>query len=82
MAEFEAVFRDSDKARTSANKLRRLQQGTCSTTVYASEFRQLACDVNWGEAMLIDQFHCGLRDNVQDLLLTFANPSSFSEVIT
>jgi hypothetical protein len=39
MAEFEAVFGDSDKARTSANTLRRLQQGTRSAIVYASEFR-------------------------------------------
>jgi hypothetical protein len=54
MVEFEAVFGDSDKARTSANKLRRLQQGTRSTIVYTSEFRQLAFDVNWGEATLID----------------------------
>jgi hypothetical protein len=82
MVEFEVVFGDSDKARTSANKLCRLQQGTCSATVYASKFRQLACDVNWGEVALIDQFRCGLRDDVQDLLLTLADPSSFSEVIT
>jgi hypothetical protein len=82
MAEFEAVFGDSDKVRTSANKLRRLQQGTRSAIVYASEFRQLACDVNWGEAALIDQFRCGLRDDVQDLLLTLADPYSFSEAIT
>jgi hypothetical protein len=31
---------------------------------------------------LIDQFRCGLRDDVQDLLLTLTNPSSFNEVIT
>jgi hypothetical protein len=54
MAEFEAVFGDNDKARTSANKLCRLQQGTRSAIIYASEFRQLAYDVNWGEAALID----------------------------
>ncbi len=54
MAKFEVVFGDSDKARTSANKLRYLQQGTRSAIVYASEFRQLACDVNWGEVALID----------------------------
>jgi hypothetical protein len=54
MAEFEAVFGDSDKARTSANKRRRLQQRTRSAIVYALEFRQLAYDVNWGEAALID----------------------------
>jgi hypothetical protein len=73
---------DNDKAKTSTNKLRCLQQGTRSAIVYASEFRQLACDVNWGEAALIDQFRCGLRDDVQDLLLTLADPSSFSEAIT
>jgi len=82
MAEFEAVFGDSDKARTSTNKLRRLQQGTRSAIVYASEFRQLACDVNWGKVALIDQFRCGLRDDVQDLLLTLADHFSFSEAIT
>jgi hypothetical protein len=82
MVEFEVVFGDSDKVRTSANKLCRLQQGTRSAIVYASEFRQLACDVNWGEAALIDQFCCGLHDDVQDLLLTFVDPSSFSEAIT
>ncbi len=82
MAEFEAMFGDSDKARTSANKLRHLQQGTSSAIVYTSEFRQLACDVNWGEATLIDQFRCGLHDDVQDLLLTLADLSSFSEAIT
>jgi len=82
MVEFEIMFRDSDKARTLANKLRRLQQGTRSAIVYASEFRQFAYDVNWGEAALIDQFRCGLRDDVQDLLLTLADPSSFSEAIT
>jgi hypothetical protein len=31
---------------------------------------------------LIDQFRCGLCDDVQDLLLTLANPSSFNETIT
>jgi hypothetical protein len=31
---------------------------------------------------LIDQFRFGLRDDVQDLLLTLADPSSFSEAIT
>jgi hypothetical protein len=31
---------------------------------------------------LIDQFRCELRDDVQDLLLTLADPSSFSEAIT
>jgi hypothetical protein len=82
MAEFEVVFGDSDKAKTLANKLRCLQQGTRSAIIYTSEFMQLVCDVNWGEATLIDQLRCGLGDDVQDLLLTLADPSSFSEAIT
>jgi hypothetical protein len=82
MAEFETVFGDSDKANTLANKLRCFQQGTRSAIVYASEFRQLTCDVNWGEAALIDQFRCGLRDDVQDFLLTLVDPSSLSKAIT
>jgi len=82
MVEFEAMFGDSDKARTSANKLRHLQQRTRSAIVYALKFRQLAYDINWGEDALINQFRCGLRDDVQDLLLTLADPSSFNEVIT
>jgi hypothetical protein len=79
MAEFEVVFGDSEKARTSANKLRRLQQRTHSAIVYALEFKQLAYDVNWGKVALIDQFCYGLRDDVQDLLLTLVDPSYFSE---
>ncbi len=82
MEKFEAMFGDSDKAKTLANKLRRLQQRTRSTTVYASKSRQLAYDVKWGEAALIDQFRYGLRDDVQDLLLTLVDLFSFSEVIT
>jgi hypothetical protein len=39
MVEFEAMFKDSDKARMLANKLRRLQQGTRSAIVYALEFK-------------------------------------------
>jgi hypothetical protein len=54
MAEFEAVFGDSDKAKTSANKLHRFQQGTCSAIIYASKFKQLACDINRGKVALID----------------------------
>jgi hypothetical protein len=35
-----------------------------------------------GEAALIDQFRCGLRDDVQNLLLTLTDPSSFNDAIT
>jgi hypothetical protein len=70
LKEFEDTFGDADKARTAANKIRKLRQGSRSAAVYASEFRLLACDVSWGEAALVDQFRHGLQDSVKDLLLT------------
>lgn len=81
LTEFEASFGDADKARTSANKLRILRQGTRPTSVYASEFRQLAVDVNWGETALIDQLRFGLRNDVKDLLVTLPDPTTLSEAI-
>ncbi|BBN13918.1 hypothetical protein MPTK1_6g07420 [Marchantia polymorpha subsp. ruderalis] len=79
MEEFEAVYGDREKARTSTNKL---QQVIRSATVYASEFRQLTCDLTWREATLINQFHCGLLDDIQDLLLTLSDSSILIEAIT
>ncbi|RKP33364.1 hypothetical protein BJ085DRAFT_23093, partial [Dimargaris cristalligena] len=49
---------------------------------YASEFRQLACDVPWGDAALNDQFRFGLRGDVKDLLLTMSDPATLPEAIT
>ncbi|CAG8642116.1 9174_t:CDS:2, partial [Cetraspora pellucida] len=40
--EFEAMFGDSEKSRTAANKIRKLVQGTRPASSYASEFRQIA----------------------------------------
>jgi hypothetical protein len=80
--EFSATFGDTDKERTSATKLRALQQGAKPASAYASQFRQLACDVHWGEAALISQFQFGLRGEVKDLLLTLPDPTTLSEAIT
>ena len=72
LAEFNATFGDIDKARTSATKLRALRQGSRPVATYAAEFRQLACDINWGEAALVDQFQFGLHDDVKDVKVTAA----------
>jgi len=70
----ETTFGDTDKSRTAATRIRRLRQGNRSAAVYASEFRQISCDVSWGETALIDQFRHGLQEAVKDLLLTIEDP--------
>lgn len=82
IAELEATFGDTDKARTAATKIRKLRQGSRPAATYASEFRLLACDVSWGEAALIDQFRHGLQDAVKDLLLTMEDPGTLNDAIT
>ncbi|CAG8492315.1 10555_t:CDS:2 [Scutellospora calospora] len=64
VSEFEATFGDADKSRTASNKIRKLTQRSRPASSYASKFRQIAGDLNWGKAALIDQFRNGLRNDV------------------
>ena len=82
LAELEATFGEMDRRRTSLNKIYALEQGSRATSVYASEFRQLACDVNWDDQALADHFRHGLRRNVKNLLLNFLEPTSLSQAIS
>ena len=43
---FAEAFGEHDKAHWATTKIRSLWQGTRSASVYASDFRQLACDIN------------------------------------
>jgi len=79
---FAEAFSEHDKARWATTKIRSLRQGTRSASVYASDFRQLACDINWDEEALMSQFHWGLKDDVKDLLLTLPDPQTLSEAIS
>ena len=81
-AQFEATFGDTDKARTAAIKIRSLRQGNRPAASYASEFQQLACDLNWDDAALMDQFRSGLRGDVKDLLISFQDPADLNAAIT
>jgi len=80
--EFTITFSEIDRACTSTTKLRSLQQRSRAASVYAVEFRQLACDVDWDDNALISAFRWGLRDDVKDLLLNLPDPTSLSEAIT
>ena len=82
LAELEATFGETDRRRTALTKLYSLQQGSRPASVYASEFRQIACDVSWDDQALCDQFRRGLRNDVKTLLLNFLEPTSLSQVIS
>lgn len=82
MVAFEEAFGEHDKIRSATTKIRGLRQGMRSASVYASDFRQLACDINWGDQALISQFQWGLRDDVKDLLLTMPDPVTLNEAIS
>ena len=79
---FAEAFGEHDKARWATTKIRSLRQGARSASVYASDFRQLACDINWDEEALMSQFYWGLRDDVKDLLLSLPDPQTLNEAIS
>jgi len=54
LEEFGASFDDSNKEHITTNKLQTFCQGTCPTSVYASKFWQLACDISWDKAMFMN----------------------------
>ena len=59
--DFEVTFGETNKRSATLNKLYALQRGQRATSIYASEFRQLACDVEWDGQALLDQFRRELR---------------------
>ena len=79
---FAEAFGEHDKARWATTKIRSLRQGTRSASVYASDFRQLASDINWDEEALMSQFYWDLRDDVKDLLLSLPDPRTINEAIS
>jgi hypothetical protein len=60
VAAFAEAFKNHDKTRLTTTKIRVLWQGLCPASIYVSDFRLLACDINWDEKALMSQFHWGL----------------------
>ena len=58
--EFQATFGEADRTCTATTKICVLRQGSQPASAYVSEIWHLACDLNWGESALIDQFRFGL----------------------
>ena len=78
---FTEAFGEHDKIRLATMKICSLRQSTQSASNYASEFWQLACNINWDELALISQFYSSLQDGIKDLLLTLPDPSTLNEAI-
>jgi hypothetical protein len=78
---FTEAFGEHDKVQWATTKIRSLRQGARSVSVYASDFRQLASDINWDEEVLVSQFYWGLKDDVKDLMLILPDPQILNEVI-
>ena len=83
LASLRHVLGDTDRVRTTTNKIRRLRQRDRPTSAYAADFRLLATDIPWDDQALMEQFRYGLRNDVKDLLLTFPEePKSLAEAIS
>ena len=57
---FSEAFGEYDKICSATMKIRSLHQDTRLASNYASEFWQLAYDINWDEPALINQFYSSL----------------------
>ena len=82
LATFAKAFKDHDKACSTTTKIRFLQQRLHPTSIYALDFKLLACDINWDKEALMSQFHWRLQDNVKDLLLSMPDLQTLNEVIS
>ncbi|CAG8492866.1 5153_t:CDS:2 [Racocetra persica] len=56
--------------------------GFRAASSYASESWQIADNLNWGEAALIDQFRNRLQNDIKDLLLTVEDLTSLNDAIS
>jgi hypothetical protein len=82
LATFAEAFEDHDKACSAITKIHVLRQGSHPASIYASDFKLLACYINWNKESLMRQFHWGLRDDVKDLLLSMPDPETLNEAIS
>jgi hypothetical protein len=74
MVQFEALFTtafgDIDREKLSKTKIQSLCQRIRFVAIYAAEFQQLICNLEWNDKAFINRFLYGLKDDVKDLLIT------------
>jgi hypothetical protein len=79
---FTAAFGDSDRERVAERKIQNLCQGTRSAAIYAAEFQQLTCDLDWNDKAYMTRFRYGLKDDVKNLLITMPKVDTLEELIS
>jgi hypothetical protein len=82
MERFTAAFGDSDREGVAERKIQNLRQGSRSAAIYAAEFQQLTCDLDWNDKAFMTRFRYGLRDDVKNLLITMPKVNTLEELIS
>src|SRR5918997_1114206 len=82
MERFIAAFGDSDRERVAERKIQNLRQGSRSAAIYAAEFQQLTCDLDWNDKAYMTRFRYGLKDDVKNLLITMPRVDTLEELIS
>ena len=81
MEKLTAAFGNSDRERVAEKKIQNLRQGSRSAAIYAAEFQQLTCDLNWIDKTYMTRFQYGLRDDVRNLLITMPKVDTLEGLI-
>uniref|UniRef100_A0A8C6W2X9 Paternally expressed 10 n=1 Tax=Nannospalax galili TaxID=1026970 RepID=A0A8C6W2X9_NANGA len=82
MMEMKHVFEDPQRREAAKRKIRRLRQGLGSVVDYSNAFQMIAQDLDWNEPALIDQYHEGLSDQIQEELSRHEAPKTLSALIS
>ena len=82
MKRFTTAFGDSDREGVAERKIQNLRQGSRSAAIYAAEFQQLTCDLDWNDKAFMTRFRYGLRDDVKNLLITMPKVDTLEELIS
>ena len=64
MGRFTAASGDSDREGVAERKIQQLQQGSCSAAIYAAEFQQLTCDLDWNDKAFMTRFRYVVRTHI------------------
>ncbi|NP_001278180.1 retrotransposon-derived protein PEG10 isoform 2 [Chinchilla lanigera] len=81
MMELKHIFEDPQRREAAKRKIRRLRQGMGSVIDYSNAFQMIAQDLDWNEPALIDQYHEGLSDHIQEELSRLEVAKSLSALI-
>ena len=82
LTKFNDTIDETNKVQMATTKICSLRQRSHLTLVYAADFCQLACDVDWDDNAHISVFCRGLQDDVKDLLLNLLDPLTLTKAVT